>query len=163
MEKPELTLVLYPNYFGMGYLICENPKELLNYGVARITPFTKDRYIKRLHKLLKQYRPALVVLRGYKDTDKRISKRVKSVIESFKNEADNLNISIYQYSRDDIKDVFSQFGGKSKFAVARTIGKWYPELVPRLPKFKKNSDLEDYNMGLFDAFALMLCHHYLED
>lgn len=163
MEKPELTLVLYPNYFGMGYLVCENPKELLNYGIARITPFTKDRYIKRLRKLLKQYRPALVVLRGYSDTDRRTSKRVKSVIEGFKREADENNIPVYQYSRDQIKDVFSQFGGKSKFAITRTIGKWYPELAPRLPRFKRNSDLEDYNMGLFDVFALMLCHHYLED
>ena len=137
MEKPELTLVLYPNYFGMGYLICENPKELLNYGIARITPFTKDRYIKRLLKLLKQYRPALVILRGYRDTDRRISKRVKSVIESFRKEADDRNIPVYQYSRDQIKDVFSQFGGKSKFSISRTIGKWYPELAHRLPKFKK--------------------------
>lgn len=163
MEQPELTLVLYPNYFGMGYLICENPKELLNYGIARITPFTKDRYIRRLHKLLKQYRPTLVILRGYKDTDKRISKRIKSVIESFRKEADEQKITVYQYSRDEIKDVFSQFGGKSKFSISRTIGKWYPELTPRLPKFKRNADLEDYNMGLFDVFALMLSHYYLEE
>lgn len=161
MQTPELTLVLYPNYFGMGYVICENPKELLNYGIANIRPLTKDRYIKRLHKFLKQYKPALVVLRGFGD-DQRVSKRTIAVIDSFKVEADKLDIQVYQYSRKQIKQVFAEFGGKSKYGIAKTIGNWYPELQHRMPKFVKNSDLEDYNMGLFDAFSLMLTHHYLE-
>jgi len=162
MQHPELTLVLYPNYFGMGYLICENPKELLQYGMARITPFFKEKYIKRLHKFLKQYRPALIILRGYEGNDHRISKRTIKVINKFKNEAEAQDIPVYQYTRTQIKEVFTEFGGKSKFAIAKTISTWYPELQLRMPQFKKNSDLEDYNMGLFDAFALMLTHHYLE-
>ncbi len=162
MQTPELTLVLFPNYFGMRYLICENPKELLNYGMSKIRPFTKDRYIKRLHKFLKQYKPALVILRGYETDDNRISKRTINVINSFKNEAEANNIPVYQYSRTQIKEVLSEFGGKSKFGIAKTISHWYPELSSRMPQFKMNSDLEDYNMGLFDVFALMLTHHYLE-
>lgn len=163
MQTPELTLVLYPNYYGMGYLICENPKELLRHGMARITPFFKEKYIKRLHKLLKQYRPALVVLRGYENGDNRISKRTIRIINSFKNEAEAHNIPVYQYSRKQIKEVFSGFGGRSKFGIAKTICNWYPELESRKPQFKMNADLEDYNMGRFDAFALMLTHHYLEN
>ncbi|GGG24841.1 hypothetical protein GCM10011344_26860 [Dokdonia pacifica] len=162
MQAPELTLVLYPNYFGMGYVICENPKELLNYGMAKIRPFTTDRYIKRLHKYLKQYRPTLIILRGYENDDNRISKRTVGVINSFIQEAEAHDIPVYKYSRTQIKEVFSDFGGKSKFAIAKTIASWYPELEPRKPQFKRNSDLEDYNMGLFDAFSLMLTHHYLE-
>lgn len=162
MQTPDLTLVLYPNYFGMGYLICENPKELLNYGISKIRPFTKDRYIKRLHKLLKQYKPALVILRGYEEEDVRISKRTIGIINGFKHEAETHDIPVHQYTRKQIKEVFSQFGGKSKFGIVNTICKWYPELVMRKPQFKMNSDLEDYNMGLFDVFALMLTHHYLE-
>lgn len=162
MQTPELSLVLYPNYFGMGYVICENPKELLNYGMAKIRPFTKDKYIKRLHKYLQQYRPSLIILRGYENDDQRISKRTIAIINSFKNEAEAHNIPVHQYSRKQTKEVFSEFGGKSKFGIAKTISNWYPELKSRMPQFKMNSDLEDYNMGLFDAFSLMLTHHYLE-
>jgi len=50
MQTNELILALYPNSAGMGYVICENPKELIGYGVARIKMITKDVHLKRLEK-----------------------------------------------------------------------------------------------------------------
>lgn len=162
MHNSPLTVTLYPNAFGMGYVISENPKELINYGIAKIRPLTKDKYVKRLLKFIQRYKPSLILLRGYADTDNRISKRVMNVIDTFEKEAENLNLPVYKYSRDDIKQVFSQFEGNSKYIISKTISSWYPELKRLMPDIRTNTKPEHYRMGIFDAFALMLTHHYLE-
>ncbi|WP_430411317.1 hypothetical protein [Kordia sp.] len=162
MANSQLIVTLYPNAFGMGYVICETPKELINYGVARIRPLTKDKYIKRLYSFIKQYRPTLIILRDYDDTDNKISKRIIATIDAFKKEATELDIPVYSYSRSQIKETFKQFGDSSKYGISKTIVSWYPELKHRMPDPRKNTKAEHYQMGVFDAFALMLTHHYLE-
>ncbi|WP_430408792.1 hypothetical protein [Kordia sp.] len=162
MENSPLIVTLYPNAFGMGYVISESPKELINYGIAKIRPLTKDKYVKRLHKFIKEYRPTLILLRDYTDSDNRISKRVIKVIDAFEKEAEELELPIFKYSREDIKGVFNQFDGNTKYKISKTITSWYPELQSRMPDIRKNTQAEHYQMGIFDAFALMLTHHYLE-
>ncbi|WP_046756470.1 hypothetical protein [Kordia jejudonensis] len=162
MKTNPLVVTLYPNAFGMGYVISETPKELINYGIAKIRPLTKDKYVKRLHKFIKEYRPALILLRDYTDSDNRISKRVMKVIDAFEREAKELELPIFKYSRDDIKEVFSQFDGNNKYVISKTITSWYPELKRYMPDIRKYPNAEHYRMGIFDAFALMLTHHYLE-
>ena len=34
MAVNPLTVTLYPNAFGMGYVISESPKDIINYGIA---------------------------------------------------------------------------------------------------------------------------------
>ena len=157
-----LTVTLYPNAYGMGYLISESAKEIINYGVARIKVLTKDKYIKRLFHFVNSYKPQLIILRGYSKDDNRISKRTKKIIDAFEREAEKLNLQIHKYSREEIKMVFKQFGGNSKYQISKTLCSWYPELQPRMPDIRKNSHAEHYQMGVFDAFALMLTHQYLE-
>jgi hypothetical protein len=162
MKANPLVVTLYPNAFGMGYVISETPKELINYGVARIRPLSKDKYVKRLLVFIQRYRPSVILLRGHEDSDNRISKRVIKIIQAFEDEASKLELPIFKYSRDDIKEVFKQFGGNSKYQISKTITSWYPELETRMPDIRKNTKAEHYQMGVFDAFALMLTHHYLE-
>lgn len=161
MSSP-LVVSVYPNAFGMGYVISETPKEPINYGVARIRPLTTSKYIKRLLKFIEHYQPSLILLRGCTDSDNRISKRVTNVIEKFEQEAKKLQLPIHQYSREQIKGVFEQFGGNTKYHISKTICSWYPELKSRMPNIRKSFQAEHYQMGLFDAFALMLTHYYLE-
>lgn len=162
MQNNPLVLTLYPNAFGMGYVISETPKVLINYGMARIRPLSKNRYVKRLLYYVEQYRPTILLLRGYRASDHRISKRVVSVIKKFEAVAKTLDLPIFKYSRTDIKEVFKQFGGNSKYVISKTITSWYPELQPRMPDIRKNTKAEHYQMGVFDAFALMLTHYYVE-
>lgn len=162
MKNNPLVVTLYPNAFGMGYVISETPKELINYGIAKIRPLTKDKYIKRLLVFIQRYKPTLILLRGYSDSDNRISKRVIKVIDAFEKEAEKLELPIFKYSRDNIKEVFGQFDGNSKYTISKTITSWYPELKRYMPDIRKYPNAEHYRMGIFDAFALMLTHHYLE-
>lgn len=162
MKVSPLMVTLYPNAFGMGYLISETPNELINYGIARVRPLSRDKYVKRLLTFIQHYKPTIILLRGYRNSDNRISKRVIKIIDAFEKEAIKLELPVYKYSREQIKDVFAEFGGNSKYQISKTITSWYPELQYRMPDIRKNTKAEHYQMGIFDAFALMLTHHYLE-
>ena len=162
MTTSPMHITLYPNAFGMGYVISESPKELINYGIARITPLRKDIYVKRLLKYIQHYKPCLIVLRGYTGRETRTSKRVMKVIDAFVKEAEKLELPVHRYTRNDIKEVFKQFGNSTKYGISKTICSWYPELKHRMPNMRKNTQAEHYQMGVFDAFALMLTHHYME-
>jgi len=162
MQTNELILALYPNSTGMGYVICENPKELIGYGVARIKVITKDVHLKRLEGFCKEYKPSLIILRGYRDTDKRISKRVVSIIDAFEKKATDQGLPVFKYAREDIKKTFLQFGSNTKYGISKTISTWYPELKFRMPDIRRNTKGEHYQMGIFDVFALMLTHFYAE-
>jgi len=160
-EQAELMVVLYPNAFGMGYVICEGAKDLINYGVARIRPLTKDKYVGRLLHFVKQYKPTLIIFRDYQNAT-NISKRVQRIILAFEVEATKLHLPMHKYTRHDIKEVFKQFGKSDKYGISKTITSWYPELQHLMPDIRKYPNPEHYQMGVFDAFALMLTHHYLK-
>lgn len=163
MENNEqLIVALYPSGSGIGYVICENPKELISYGVARIRPLTTSAHLKRLQQFIQEYDPSLILIRGYQERDKRISKRVVKIINAFEEQAKMRKLPVYKYSRDDIKQTFFQFGDNTKYGVSKTISSWYPELQSRMPNPRENQNPEHYQMGVFDAFALMLTHHYLK-
>ena len=162
MQNSELVLALYPNSTGIGYVICENPKELIRYGVARIKTFSNNEHLKRLTQFVKEYNPSIIILRDYRDTDKRIGKRTIKVIDTLGKQARSKGIPVFKYAREDIKQSFIQFGSNTKYGISKTISAWYPELEMRMPVYRKNNTSEHYQMGVFDAFALMLTHFYIE-
>lgn len=156
-----LTLTLYPNQYGMGYLLSETPKEIINYGIARIKPLFQDKYIKRMRTFIERYQPDIIILKGFQN-DYRIGKRIQGVINSFTTQAEKLDIQVHRYTRTQVKEVFEQFGkNTTKYGINSSIAEWYPELKSKLPDIRENQKNEDYFMGVFDAFSLMLTHHYL--
>jgi hypothetical protein len=161
MSKTSLTLTLYPNHHGMGYLLSESPKEIINYGIARVKPLCHDKYLRRMKTFVERYKPDLIILKDYND-DYRIGNRVRKVINTFTEQAERLNLEVHRYTRNQVKEVFTQFGkNTTKYGINSSIAEWYPELKPKLPDVRKNQRNEDYFMGVFDTFSLMLTHHYL--
>lgn len=158
-----LTLTLYPNQFGIGYVIADSPKGIVNYGIARIKKHTNDVYIRRLKNFLEYYRPCVVVLKGYDKRTSQMSKRIQSVVKSLKQVAEKNDVEVFTYSRSTIKETFTKFGiTPTKFAINSTIAGWYPELKSKLPDLRKNTQTEAYHTGIFDAFSLMLTHYYMQ-
>ena len=52
-----------------------------------------------------------------------------------------------------MKQFFAEYSAETKFEIATTIGKQFPELAPRVPPFRKPWMSEDYRMSIFDAVA----------
>lgn len=157
----QLCLILYPNMKGLGYILCESPKDLINYGILNVKPLQRE-YTKRLKSFVKTYKPSIVILRGYKKRHSQISNRVKTTIRNFEKIAEQYDIPVIRYSRVQIKDVFDAFGNTTKYEISKNIATWYPELRERLPNIRKNTKSEHYQMGVFDTFSLMITHFYMQ-
>jgi Holliday junction resolvasome RuvABC endonuclease subunit len=163
MENNPMILALYPNGYGMGYVLAESPDELIYYGMARIRPMTSRAHIKRFKKLLAEYEPSLVILRGYKKGKRHTSPRVERVISALEKHAFKKGLKVFRYTRENIKQVFVEFKANTKHQIAKALVEFLPELKDRLPKDRKYPEAEPWTMGMFDCISLLLTYYYLND
>jgi len=161
VSSDTMILVMYPNHQGMGYVICEQPNEILNYGIGKFRILSPINYVKRLAKFMKEYRPDVIILKGYDKNSNTIGKRVKKVIDSLEIEALKRDLKVFRYQRIDVVKVFSKYGETHKYGISKTLAKWYPELGRFIAPMRTFLTPESYHMGIFDAFALMHTHRAL--
>ncbi|WKD85212.1 hypothetical protein KCTC32516_00552 [Polaribacter huanghezhanensis] len=159
-NKQPLILVLYPNTYGLGFLICESPQKIIDFGIYKIRPFSKAKYLKKVEKLMDFCKPEIVLLLDYKS---KVSKRQRTLLQMIKKTIKAKNLKVHSYSRSQIKEVFSSFKASTKFEIASLIIKWYPQLKRIAPHKRLPWGAEHYQMAVLDCFALMLSHNYLTE
>lgn len=159
--KSKITLALYPNVFGIGYVICDSPQNILDFGLKKVRPLTMKKYIEKIKWLYEFSKPDVVILRDYKSDDYNVSSRTQRVLGELQELAETMNLNVFSYSRVQIKEVFSTFEASSKYEIAKQLTVWYPQLRSRMPTYRKSYMAESYHMGVFDAFALATVHFYL--
>ncbi len=159
-NRQKLTLVLHPNTFGVGFVICEGPKEILDFGLKKVQPISHHKYMKKVKWLIDYCKPNLVLLLDYKS--RKLSARQKRIIDVIVDMAKAKNLELKSYSKSQVKQVFSSFQATTKYEIAMVILNWYPELKNKIPHKRLPWMAEHYQMGVFDAFALMLTHYYLQ-
>lgn len=157
-----VILALYPNTRGLGFACVNMPDRLVEYGIVTVRPICNERLIKRIRKFLDFYRPKLVVVRGV-DADTPRGRRIALLVAEVGKMAEGMDIKLYGYTRQQIKDVFDVFGETTKHGIAHKIAKWFPELGDHAPKIRRPWMDEDYYMGVFDALSLAITHTYLND
>lgn len=158
-----IILSLYPNTRGLGYICLETPQKLLDSGVVTVRPIFNGRIMQRVQKFTEYFKPTLVIIRDHNYPTTARNKRTKELIDEIVKYAEEKNIRVYRYSRQQIKDVFQQFGAITKYEIAKKIIEWFPELAIRAPRIRKQWMDEDYNMGIFDALSLSITHQYLTE
>ena len=65
-------------------------------------------------------------------------------------------VRVKSVSRAELKQAFAESGAGTKYEIAMAIANRFPELAPRLPRFRKPWMGEDYRMSIFDAVALAI-------
>lgn len=161
--KREVVLALYPNAIGFGYALLESPREPWDCGVVRIRNVNNQACMKRIQHFVEYYKPVLVVVRKgdarvmFKGT--RIEKLIQSIVEFSKSKG----IPVKQYSRDDIRMAFEDFGLYNKHEIAQKIAEFLPQFKDKLPAKRLSYQAEHFQMGLFDVLALGLTYFYLTD
>lgn len=160
-EENNTILSIYPNSYGFGFSVAENFKELIDYGVVKISPIQNKKCLKRFMEFIDFYNPKIVVLREYEKNKSIRSKRLLKLFEQMIKGAEERKVEIHNYTREDIKNVFSQFKSNTKHEICKTIVKWYPQLKRNMPKVRKAWETESYSMSYFDAIALYITHLYL--
>lgn len=156
-----ITFAIYPNTRGFGFVCLEKSRQLLDFGIVTIRPICNRKVMKRARKFIDYYQPDLVILQDHRCKYTRPNKRVIRVLDNIALYAQKRDLEIHKYTREQIRDIFSQFKATTKFEIAQILCKEHTELAPRIPKPKKLWMSEDYNMGIFDALSLAYTHYYL--
>lgn len=162
-KKKENSIVfsIYPNANGFGFVYMSGPRRLIDYGSVRINPITNKRVMDRIRKSFAYFRPSIVVLLDPYGKSSRTGKRVRRLLKKITAYATKEELEVAHCSRDQIRDVFEQFGAITKYEISELLIKEFEELQLKKPKKRKLWTSEDRNMAIFDALSLAVSWFYL--
>ena len=162
-KNNNVIFALYANGRGFGFACMEGGQKLIDCGVVTVLPVCNRKIMKKLKKLFAYVKPTLVFVQDGNGKYSRTGTRTKRLIKRIISFAKEQNLPTQQYSRDQIRVVFEQFGAKTKYEIAQKIIGGLPELKFYAPKIRDLNTSEDRYMGIFDAVSLVLTHYYLEE
>jgi hypothetical protein len=83
---------------------------------------------------------------------------VKALLEELAGLATENGLTVYTYSRRQVRETFTA-AGKTKDAIAAAVADSVPALLPWLPRRRRIWESEQHSMAMFEAAALVLTHH----
>jgi hypothetical protein len=95
----------------------------------------------------------VIVVEDYTGKGSRRCRRVIELIKDISKLALKKKVKVRSISRDQVRKAFSESGAVNKYEITKVIANRFPELAPRLPRFRKPWMSEDYRMSIFDAVA----------
>lgn len=161
--KRQVIFSVYPNARGYGFVYMENQRKIIDFGTVRLHPINNSRILERISKALKFFRPSVILTLDPEGKSSRVGKRVRKLIEDIEKLTANENLPIYKVSRDQIREVFFQFGATTKYEISRALITEFKELEQRLPEKRELWTAEHPNMAIFDALSLAIAWYYLND
>src|SRR5262249_9514985 len=150
------VLAVDPSTRGFGFAILEGPDRLIDWGVKETKVDKKRRSLRFIAELIHRYQPNVLVVEDYTGKGSRRCRRVRKLIKEISRLAVQRKIKVRNFSRLKVKQAFSESGTPNKCEIAIAIAKHFPELAPRLPRFRKPWMSEDYRMSIFDAVGFAL-------
>jgi Holliday junction resolvasome RuvABC endonuclease subunit len=150
------VLAIDPSTRGFGFAILEGPNQLIDWGVKETKTNKRHRSLTLVDHLIERYQPSVVVVEDYEGKGSRRCRRIQRLIAEISKLVAKNKIKIKRFSRAKVKQAFSEAGASTKYQIAMAIANRFPELAPRLPRFRKPWMSEDYRMSIFDAVAFGL-------
>jgi hypothetical protein len=147
-------LSIYSNRHGFGFVVFEGHLAPVDWGIAWVRGRRKNREcVRRISALLGRHNPAALVIRQISE---RMPRRIRDLNEGIAALAETQGISVFAYSRMQVRECFGYLGAPTKQYIAEVIAKHIPAFERHLPPARRAWDAEDPRMGLFDAAAVAL-------
>jgi Holliday junction resolvasome RuvABC endonuclease subunit len=153
-RKDICVLAIDPSTRGFGFAVLEGPNRLIDWGVKETKKNKNTRTLKLIEDLIDRYQPNVIVVEDYAGKGSRRCRRIQALINDISKLAAKRKIKVRSFSRVKVKQAFFESGAVNKYEIASAIAKRFPELAPRLPRYRKPWMSEDYRMSIFDAVAL---------
>lgn len=157
MNSHHAVMGIFPNAKGFGYAHFDEQGNILDYGCPQCPNNTKR--LERIRAILEFQRPQIIVLRDESAKSFKGSERTAALLADIRRIAQDLEMSVFNYSQYDVKQAFTKFGAQTKVQIAKEIGDWIPVLKKHLPK-ENYGDGQHYRASLFDAVALVYTYHH---
>ncbi len=161
-ETSQVVMAIFANGRGFGLAVMKDALTVVNaYNVTiRKYPISNKQVLARIKEKISYYLPSVIVLEEPKGYGSRKSKRVQELIKKISSFALSKDLTVHQYSRNDIRFVFSAFNAHSKYEIATVITENIPQLKEKLPEKRKSHEAESYAISIFDAVSLGITHYY---
>jgi Holliday junction resolvasome RuvABC endonuclease subunit len=150
------VLAIDPFTRGFGFAVLEGPNRLIDWGVKETKKDKSARTLKLIDDLIDVYLPSVIVVEDYAGKGSRRCQRIESLINDISKLASKRQIKVRSFFRARVKQTFSECGASNKQEIAIAIANRFPELAPRLPRFRKPWMSEDYRMSIFDSVAFAI-------
>jgi Holliday junction resolvasome RuvABC endonuclease subunit len=157
------VLAIDPSTRGFGFVVLEGPNRLIDWGVKETKVNKNAKSLMLIDDLIDRYQPNVIVVEDYSAKGSRRCRRVAELIDEISKLALRRKVKVSSFSRADVKQAFAESGATTKQEIAIGIAKRFPELSPRLPRFRKPWMSEDYRMSIFDAVAFGLTFFHVNN
>lgn len=160
-EKPKIVYAVYPNANGFGFVYMNGPRNLLDFGVIRINPICNFRLLNKIKDSIEYFKPTVIILLDPEGNSSRTGNRIRKLLEKITGYSKQKNLQIAHVSRDQIRDVFENFGVITKYEISQWLLSEFKQLETRRPKERKLWTSEDRNMAVFDSLSLAITSYWL--
>lgn len=109
-----------------------------------------------VHSLILKYQPTHLVLERTNAHGFRKSKRTKGLIRALALDASALGLKIIHVSSPAIREAIGAPSEASKYELSQALTNHFAELIPYLPKPKKDWETEDKRIAVFMALAMVM-------
>ena len=150
------VLSIDPSPSGFGYVVMEEPQDVIDYGTKTVKGDKNFQSLKRVQELIKYTCPHVIVVEDINKKSTQRRERTRRLIRDITKLASAHNIFVRSVSRLEVKAMFSQSDAFNKDQIASAIAAQFPELEPHLPSPRKPWMPEDTRMSIFDAASLAL-------
>lgn len=155
----ERVLALDPVARGYGFVVVEaEPLVLIDWGVRVCTRRSAGHCELSLGSLIGRYEPTAIVIEDPSDTRALRRASLDSFVSGIIDLLDASGVSLFTYSRAQVRTAFGTGGIGTKDAIAAALAQRFPEIGPRLPKPRRFFDSEDARMSIFDALSFAVTH-----
>lgn len=158
-----LTMALFPNGLGFGFAIMKDALtvEIAQSLAVKPRPISNAKVMKKIREKVAYYEPDTIVIEDYQNSRK--SKRVSKLLKEIVTFCEERNITIYKYSRKDIRFVFSNFNAHTKHEIAKVITENVEYMKHWEIEKRKCFEGEPHIAGAFDAISLGVTHFYISE
>ncbi len=159
------ALAIFPSVDGFGWIVFDGPLSPVDSGVCTLAKNTKGaerkntRCLARADALLKQFRPATLVLEAFAGPGTKRHGRIRNLCRSLISAGTMSGAAIRILSRKEIRACFTSQPADTRYKVATMTATYLPEIRRLLPRTRKPWEGEFPNMALFAAATLLIVHY----
>jgi hypothetical protein len=152
-----LVLAIYPSTRGIAFVMFEDPRSPVDWGVKEARGARKNAAcLSLVSSLLERYELGIVVLQDTSPRGTYRGARIRDLNGAIAELAAGYGVETIAFSRTEVREAFAKAGALTKRTIALQVAKQIPALERYLPRIRKPWMSEDARMALFDAAALGL-------
>lgn len=152
------VLALAPVYRGLGYVVFDHERELLDWGVMEARRNKNAVCLEKARLLLQLFAPKSVALELIGARSCRRRQRIRELISDLALLAEEGGHQLAFCDRSTVVTCLGLSHGATKDEIASAIACAIPPLAHRLPKPRQIWESEKHSMAIFTAAALGIAH-----